>query len=248
MMMYSLVIARRRNKWLGLYNDSSKTFSILGSVVCQQGSGNVIVLYTIDSQTYYKKCMTLPHTMVRHGCRSSIQYENISNEDSPELLHFVNQPASAVLKIRIDHRQEEQKRFIKQKWAGLYAMAIQITLPTLFIGLIIQDNQESDGVMIYLFVAGIFLACHILLGLAGACFQFHFFFKRELLDGAKAVHSPRDTDHDTTILDEEQELGPLQAISEETESDLVSTTDESADNFVNDFMKGKFPRLDKAFG
>jgi len=245
MIMYSLVVARWRYKILQRYE--SESTQVVGSIVCRQGHANsaVIVQYNVDAQVY-KKRLIVPSHMVKVGCFHRHEYETVP--DDPDLLYITHDPASATLKCQIDNPQHESKTFRKHLCGGLCVTIMQVGFTTLYGGMIIQNNVfmssgDPYGTELFILLAGILLACHITFGFIGACIHYEFFFKRELLWGAKRVF-PRATENDEVLLDEEQELGI--AVSLEPSWDELNitqtTTDESVsttETFVDNFMKRK---------
>mmetsp|Transcript_27816 Transcript_27816/g.45651 ORF Transcript_27816/g.45651 Transcript_27816/m.45651 type:complete len:119 (+) Transcript_27816:1329-1685(+) len=91
-------------------------------------------------------------------------------------------------------------------------------------------SPEAYDTQPFILLAGILLACHIILGFIGACIHYDFFFKRELLHGAKRVF-PRAEENDELPVDEEQELDI--AVSLEQGWDGMNTTQTTTDESVS---------------
>ena len=235
MIMYSLAVSRWRNKLLKRY-DSEQGAQVLGSVVRRQGNlgkGAVIVQYTIDGQMY-KTRLLVPFHMVRSGCaQHHREYEAIS--DDPELQYIYNYPASATLKCQIDNPQHERGSFLKKFCGGLYAMTIQIFIVTLFLGVSIELDVDQLFVL-----AGILCSCHSVFGLVGASIHHKFFFKKDLLWGAKRV-SPRATESKDEVLTEvEQELDVAVSLYQGLDDSTLYTLDESVSTTTSTDLVDKF--------
>lgn len=246
--MSCLVTSKWKTKLLETYESSSSTTS--GTIVCRQPNDMMVVQYHVGDQAY-KKRLEAPYLMAQNSnpCCGRKRLEEDTVPDNPELLYLTNLPTSAFFKNRIDNRNEEAKYMRKRMRRGLFVMIIQVGLATLMCGLALSNNSTyATEAAPFLVVAGICIACHIVFGLLGACIHYRSVFRKVLLYGAKKVNPTQVPHVDTRVVDEEVNVGVLwneDGMDEETEA-TVSTSDESADTFVNNFLMGKFPRLDKA--
>mmetsp|Transcript_29708 Transcript_29708/g.54794 ORF Transcript_29708/g.54794 Transcript_29708/m.54794 type:complete len:298 (+) Transcript_29708:890-1783(+) len=249
MIMYSLVVARWREKILQRYE--SESTQVLGSIICRQKlqpllginlwfPKAVIVQYKVDTQVYKKRLVVPSHI-----------------PDDETVLYIMGIPASATLKCQIDYRQEEREKIRKDTRRGLLCILVQVGFTTFVSGMLIQSNfttytfgggygiisPEAYDTQPFILLAGILLACHIILGFIGACIHYDFFFKRELLHGAKRVF-PRAEENDELPVDEEQELDIAVSLEQGWDgmNTTQTTTDESVsttETFVDNFMKRK---------
>ena len=238
MLMDSLVMARWREKILQkiLQRYESESTQVVGSVVCRQGQ-TLIVQYEVDAHVY-KKRLIVPSHMVRTGCLHH-RHESETVPDDPDILYLTDNPASATLKCQIDNPQHEKERFRKKICGGIFVMIIQLGFATLFIGIPILIQQENFdqtsgnpfGTQLFMLLPGILLACHIIFGCICAYIHYEFFFKRELLWGAKRVF-PRAIENDEVLLDEEQELDVAVSLGQGWDELNIthSTTDDSVES------------------
>lgn len=241
MIMYVLTVSGKRAGVLSTYNSSSSAASVNGSVICrrQRFTFQVIVQYTVDSKTF-KKLFRL---------KTLEECESIP--DDPELRVLMDRPASAELKCLIDKRQEEEERDVTKKTVGGLLGILFILLPTsFFVDFFMGSSPASTGNIYSVdgrrvaIVAGICIGLNVILGYIGANIHYRFFFLRNLFYGAKEI-SLSDADQASLALDEE-ECAPVPELEMSTATKTTTSSDESCE-FVNAFLKGKFPRMEKAF-
>jgi hypothetical protein len=129
----------------------------------------MIVSYKVDSKTY-KKEMKVP------AVKGSSRWvrTRIAVPDEPELIYLPGQPKSAELKCRIERRSEEGPTSLCKCLFGLVYFGIQISV------IIIIDRFNWT-------TAGDIATGSLVAGFVGNLIQYHFFFLKKLLHGAKEV-------------------------------------------------------------
>lgn len=222
------------DSWLGVRWRSKllKTFepenhsspnNVTGSVVCRQHGQPAIVRYEIDGHIYKKELKNTTNSL---------------NPGDVELLYLPGLPTSACLKTRVEERHAEgidKAKCGNRLGQGLCAV-FQLAVCTLFLGFWMYVGVWIDGtppenpnalLNSVLFAACISAAFQMVGGLAYCVGRYYFFFRKELLYGAKEVQSlPYDPLRRRVEVQEDHEIGQeLQVVdtSRETETTDAAT-------------------------